>query len=437
MPATRRVTLVDPGFSLIDTSPVVYTTPDDALTDLGALTARVARHQDGPGVLALTGAAADVAAYPAAAPRRTDKPTPDHPVLVSLRRAGWTVPDRLHATLALRHDELPDLRLINLAWLDSHSGALVNGLNPSDTVDALAHWHNTVGVPWGGTPGMVGIDLMREMMDGRNQPMWLLSDHKTLIGEWRNAERPYVDRGPLAWHGRPWNGPTIALDARKAHLAAFIGGAFARQPLTRSGPSTRFDAGRAGFWLADIGEWRNSELPDPAGISRGKGPRWVTTPTLQLLAELHAAGQHPGFTIKEAWTAPAVNRLLRPWAERLRDVIYTEHITDSLADLTGHMHTAAKFTYAEAWGMLCRAEGPAGARAWRPDWHATVAAIMRCNLWRKMAAASRSGRHVLSIDYDEVVYADDHDGALPDGFKEGDRLGQFKVTRRAAQEAAA
>lgn len=449
----RTVTLVDPQFVMVDDNQSVLGAPRaDTMTDLGALVSAVAARHKGPGVVALTAAAANHFGLPDALP---STPAP-HKALGDLQAAGWSVPKALYPWMLLRHDQLPPITLGILPWADQDPPGPTVGANWSDAVDALAHWHQLTGLPWSGSPGTTAIAMLREMYprgarDGGIE--WVLpgSAHATA---WRMSERPYQADGDDAWryHQKTPHG-VHRLDARRAYLAAWSGAQLAKGRL-QFFRTDRFDPKLSGFWLVKPEPWTNKRMPDPCGYpwSVDDGWRWVTTPTLVLLSELAARAdddplRHAGFTIRESWIATGTQGLLRPFAERIRDILYTRPRIDGRpgpavttahqhngAEVTANMHHTAKGVYAEGWGMLCRVAGPKGSRLWRPDWHATIAGHARAVGWRKAAVAATRApgyapRYPVQVNVDEWTYARRADGAWPRGYTAADDVGVMGTFR--------
>ncbi len=123
-------------------------------------------------------------------------------------------------------------------------------------------------------------------------------------------------------------------------------------------------------------------------------------------------------------------RLLRGWSETLERT-YRETVcmgTWATAGVEANkVAAAAKAVYRESVGLLNRATN----WMYRPDWHYSIIALARCNLWRKMWKVGRDeDRWPLAIDVDNVAYGSadpDPVASIPKALNLGDYPGQFKV----------
>lgn len=295
--------------------------------------------------------------------------------------------------------------------------------DPIPTMLMMQRWTDLTGTTWHGTPGMTGNSLLRDRWTARTAPRWTT---RARI-DWDampTPERPYSAR---QWSREAPDGePHVhGYDANAAYLSALVVVELPADDLEHR-VRPEFDSGHGGLWRVELADWPEQwarRLPDPAGYGAAEadGTRWLTTPTMTLLSQLaqHAADSpfaHPGFRIVESWTAPT-RRVTRPLAETLRDLITEkEHA----------LEYAAKRVYQEVWGTWRRP----GGRVFRPDWHYTVIAQARANLWRKMlTAAADESAFPLRIETDAVYYASDvanWESAAPAAFRLGTGLGGFK-----------
>ncbi len=307
---------------------------------------------------------------------------------------------------------------------------------PDETAVRLDHWHKVTGCPWRGTPGVAGTSLMRSLAEAQLKedqeeerksprkrkrvltiPRWSLQLSEDLQRAWKSPE---ADLGKKQWSRQEKAPFQHTYDARMMYLAAAGVSLLARDALTHTG-RLPFDAALSGFWLVEFQRWGLAKvLPDPAGYGAA-GPRWVTTATLQLVADQVERGHHGGFTVLDSWTAKGY-RELRRWSSTLRDAHEDPMLHDVIHD----------YVYREAWGML----GRPGTRVYRPDWHAAVLATARCNLWRKMwTTYETSGQAPLHIATDAVTYASDIEdpaAACPPAFDLREGLGGFRISRSVA-----
>lgn len=247
---------------------------------------------------------------------------------------------------------------------------------PHITALNFADWTRTTGVPWVGTPGMTGngllVDGWRDLSPKADVPRWHSS-----AGRWDygHIEQPYIAR---QWSREipGGDGSLHGYDLNKAYLSAYVVAELPADSLERK-TNQEFDRKRGGIWRVALEPWRYEQyLPDPAGYGPvlDDGTRWLTTPTLTLLEELERRGDHGGFTVIESHTAPS-RRITRKWAELLNDVAGAAR---------DPLNRAAKQVYKQTYGMWARPT-----RVYRPDWHYTMIAQARTNLWRKIDTGAR------------------------------------------------
>lgn len=309
--------------------------------------------------------------------------------------------------------------------------------NPMITAMNMHTWTDTTGYPWVGTPGMTGNSLLIDAWPDLSPKTRTPRFHDSPQGQWTFGliEQAY---GPVQWSREDTaSGPLHGYDLNRAYLSAYNTAELATETLVRPmGQPEKFDPRRGGIWRVELAPWRFGHLlPDPAGYAPAlpDGTRWLTTPTLTLLQQLFDRGDHGGFTVQESWTAPA-GRITRKWAELLDDVAVAAR--EPLA-------TAAKQVYKQTYGMWARP-----ARVYRPDWHYSIIALSRANLWRKMDAAYRTspmtgalsartitavgqGQAPVRVETDCVFYAaqGSWESTAPANFKldeTGIKLGHFK-----------
>lgn len=299
---------------------------------------------------------------------------------------------------------------------------------PMELCRRLDGWTDLVGSPYHGIPGVAGTAALRDIVAAgkARAPLWLPEN---------TQGRQVPDRVHAAALERDYTtswkpptvpaGPTITLDVNRAYLAAALGAVVARDrltPRTTTYPGTSRDTTRAGYYLIDADPWQEPRMPDPLGYIAGNRPqtrlRWVTAPTLDLIDELHLAGQHGGYTITEEYTAPGY-RILRPWAERIRDALAATNDPATVATL--------KAAYRETIGLL----GRPGGRIHRPDWQSTIIALSRSVMWRKLyALAIATDRWPLAVNVDAVTLPGD---TVPDAWTiDPAKLGAWKIKEVAA-----
>lgn len=306
----------------------------------------------------------------------------------------WTQPDSGHYLWTAEIDgELP-----------GHRSAPLIDADPTITALNFHSWTRATGCNWTGTPGMTGCSLLRDgYPEGAYTPHWAPK------GEWKygDIEQPYL---PTQWSRDPDGPLEYGYDANKSYLSTLKTIDLPADALTPERRTT-FDPSLGGLWRCDIAPWhREKELPDPAGYAPAlpDGTRWLTTPTVQLLEDLHTAGEHGGYAIFEARIAPT-RRITRQWGETLHSAIKSGNPA---------MAKAAQRVYNETYGMWRRK----GGRISRPDWHYSVIALDRANRWRKMNQYAKAGRLPTRIETDALFYCSDADTAWVDAAPEGMKL---------------
>lgn len=194
------------------------------------------------------------------------------------------------------------------------------------------------------------------------------------------------------------------------------------EPEHWSGPATFFDRHWAGYWLAELPGPPSPLLPDPfaPGSFVEPGPRWATTPTLALAAELGTPA-----LVREAYVWPRTYRHLRLWAEQLRDAragLMANGSAEARAALA-----VVKLAYVKAFGRFESPEQGYGPELFRPDWTAQVIAQARVNLYRRLR---RLAWPPFAVDVDALYFAaptaDPAEAARLLGLPLGFGLGQFK-----------
>lgn len=369
----------------------------------------------------------------------------DHQALKELREAGWKAAT-LRPWIVLHAQGRPNLYVGFLPWINRANCPIITS-DYASTVEAVQRWHCLLGTAFHATPGVSGISTVRAVATAGKRdrsPTWQPKqrgpegayelDYKLPN---RDGSRPAFSRaiGEIPEEHHYIHG----YDSKRAYLGAF--NSVLVSPWTLRNKGEDYSPDLAGWWLIELEEWTNELLPDPAGYPSGweaDGPkwaqdvgrnaRWVTTPTMALLTQLQGDGEHPGFTVHDSWTGPA-RRVLRPVGELFRDVWQdpTTQVDPSSPDLTVNaaLQTSFKALYRETWGML----GSEKSRVTRPDWHFSILAQFRANLWRRLkAVGEKSGRWPVSIDTDNVFYSSaeaDPFKAAPEGLPIGETLGKF------------
>lgn len=282
---------------------------------------------------------------------------------------------------------------------------------------ALARWERVMGTPWWGTPGTAGMNALEAG----------LKAVRTWRAEWKpvhpiddGAEAAYR---PAQWDRRPDTKSPFLHGYDVTRMYSTAAGVTEVPPgALRRGPA-EFDKALSGWWLVDVAPWCWDELPDPAGYARRSHrpgtARWLTTPTVRLLADLHDQGAHGGFTVERSWVGKG-RPIFREWNQGL-ELLWREGGAE--------MRTAAKAAGRETIGLL----NSETHSTYRPDWHYAVIAQARANLWRKVWKIYGQDQRVpLTIDTDCVWYGSESPDPTvmpPSAFRFGDTPGALKPKR--------
>lgn len=437
---------------------------------LAGLLTTLAPHYGPEGVLVLDISAARLLGLPT---EPVPNPGIDHPVLEELTRAGWNHPGRLSDWTRCWAPDRPTIFVCVEPMLDTRHDA--EGFFPYspflrsefwDTVRTLDLWHRASGVPWRGVPGMAGMAIMEryapKRVDSpdpakrRYAPMWKPSDRRDKV---TNRPIPWGPDGACEnryelthWRNMPtgqrcW---IHGFDQNRSYIAAAMLCEVAPGPLHHTG-RIAFSKRLAGWWQVELAPWNLAgRLPDPAGYIDGEDPtrpriRWITTQRLTLLEELTEEGVYGGVRIVDSWTAPARDTVLRPFAERVRDMYMYKDPAGQLIDGLPvidqiKLQEMTKEVGRRTLGMLNAATN----WAYRPDWWYAIVALQAANLWRHAWKVGKADdRWPVGIDVDNVFYAhtskDPREAAPPtficrnagrgccDGFDEtGYMLGHYK-----------
>jgi hypothetical protein len=412
--------------ALIITDEVTYvgengrrTPPDAFVGGIVGLLDRVARVLSGVGVVLLDRWAAiqlglPVDDLPAGGAGRR------HPAAEAARAAGWTVRE-IHRWSVFTREGGTRVAVGLLDQVDPQYCPLV-AYAPQDTAARFDAWQQLSGMPWWGDAG----DAVNHLILHTASPRWR---GRPVTPIWRPAK---TDRD--GWteraYGRVWLedqppafGWLHGYDAVRAYLAAM---SVVEVPLwLKASPRRTFDPSFGGWWLVESAPWTLRELPDPRGYHPDgwDQPRPLTTPTLTLLAELEAEGLYGGFRVLDSWTGPTSRSVIRPAADRLRQM------WDQAAGLTDPgdrdaIRAAVKAGYHAAHGKWRNHTSD----IYRPDWAATLVAKARTNLFRKIWAAYKAGMKPAGVSGIDTAWyaADGPDGPFPPHFTEGEGLGQYR-----------
>lgn len=361
---------------------------------------------DGSTVDARPELAADLAAILAGTARAAPECTVvlDGVDLAQLRpddAAGWQFSTLGAWTTLRRGDRLVALGVRSAMTPRIHHGTLFGAdTDPGALALLLDRYQRLTGCAWRGSPAMSALSLMRSTWGNpRKQPLW----HAPEIGA------GHV--GPLIW-SRPLNGWEATwgwvhtFDAMGAYLGSAGNAELAWSRVEHTGPRP-FDPGRPGYWLiqpapATLALDGEPGRPPLLGL-RGRTDRvCVTTPYARLLAELGDP-----LHVVDSWTADRGTRVLRGWAQRLRDArVAAERL--GAGGMRDALVCAIKRTYTDATGAMARVRLDGGGMlVQRPDWSHTLVDGWRATLYRRAMAVKRTeGVWPVAVKTDALSYAD-------------------------------
>lgn len=332
---------------------------------------------------------------------------------------GWKTTDAGGATgwFTCHHPD-PAAALVMfgvLPWVDQGRTPLFRLDDPAVAVaEALAGYQGLVGSIWRGTGGLSGTAAIRALHDGKRAggaPRW----------RWDNPPSDVVGRSFEligGKHGRPcdwWDGGpdwwVHQYDVRAMYLAAASVAELAWDPPEHTGPR-QYDPERVGYWQVNRDELETRLNHSPGRLSlllraqTAGSLAWVTTPVLEYLTG-HMGGSPE---IHDSWTAERRSRLLRGWAERLRD---------ARQGAGPQWLPAVKDTYARTVGMMRKP----GGRIYRPDWRDLIVDTAKVNLLRKVDAG---GVEPLRWNVDSVWIPTDSPNGRDSLYPDTGRIGALR-----------
>jgi hypothetical protein len=379
-----------------------------------------AAQPDDPVAVILPGLAARLG-LPASPPEPGTKAARNHAALAPLRDAGLRVGE-LRSWLS---PYPPGGRTVRL-WLphwDEHDTCPMwgdDGATALNLAYRLGLFAGHLGIGWRLNGGITGVDLgatfprrrMRLVAADPPRPALIPSVELDIV--W--SREPMTDEAAGWMHCYDGNGAYTSAYNSRVNLGGW-----------RHVEAPEFDPQVPGYWLVDLPEWDDRLMPspfDPTGrdARTGRsGPRWYSTPTLTLAAEL-------GYSVAPSEAELAAGdsgRWWEPWYERVRDA--RRELVDAGADPDAR---AVLDSLRHVWHQTHSMIGVKSQGARRDHDH-TIIATYKTNLFRRLArVADTSQRWPLAIAVDNVAYfsADpDPIAACPPGIKLGTGLGEFKV----------
>lgn len=371
-------------------------------------------------VLALLPELAARLGLPVSAPEKGSKAAKEHPALGSLRASGWNI-DQLGSWMRAWKPGGRTVRIWLPAWDEYGTCPMWGDGAPASTLAyRLGLFAERTGIGWRMNGGITGIDLGKTFrrrtlkLEAADPPKIAMAPLETDI-VW--SRKPLSDEAGLGW--------LHCYDGNGAYTSAY------NTPVNCGGwqhvEAPEFDPKRPGYWLAELPEWSDQLLPDPADptgrdarTGRRSGAMWRATPTLAILTDL-------GYQIKprEAWlpSSDAYGRYWEPWYQRVRDAraafagsadVDDQAVLDALRSMWHATHGT----------ITIASQGK------RRDHDHTIIAAYRGNLVRRLVRiGDAEGRWPLAIATDNVAFASadpDPVAACPERLTLGTGLGQFK-----------
>lgn len=389
--------------------------------------------------------------------------------LANARSSGWNTSRDVGMWTAFYAEGRPSIYIGQLDELlvdaDDDPGRWpFDGRQPVEMVAQLQRWHELTGITWQATPAVMGIELMHRTLPGYRLP--------GVKGVHRPAKKDLhtpADAGEAMWTPKLWRRPMADVsretsgagnvvylhkyDKSRAGLTAAGVAKLCPPQLQRTG-KLPYDPKRAGWWLISVPPWNEPRLPHPCGPGAIVWERrWVTTATMDLLAELAELGEVDMPEVIDSLTGPA-RPLLLPWVRVLEEAYDAELGPDYYPDDRAALRAAVKEVGTRGVGMLAHMiDGKPASTIYRPDWFSSVNATKRANGYRVAYKIGKGeGRWPVWIDDDSIVYASDSEdpyssapatfsAQIGDGRRrqlDGDQPGDYRVqetitaTRRAA-----
>lgn len=404
-----------------------------ALVDLVNRASRAATKADS---IALIIAGADavrlVGLPPALGPGKELEAAPE-----AARAAGWRVCDLGYWTTFWGERGRPTVHLCVPAYQGDYQPWLIDAEDLAATTARLARYAELTGAGFRLSAGMSGLASLRDGRRWHRSPYWRPDWSLLRVKGAKPGERPMsMGERDLAWDSpASLDGRFLhRYDANTAYLAAASAAYLAADQLRQNGAT--WDPTMAGYWLVTPPAWNHRQMPAPwhKQLPTESGRLFLSTPSMALLHELADAGECDAPTLHDSWTARGT-RLLRPWAEQLRDALALH------PDRDDPMHAALKGSFRDAIGLMAKHGSPS---LYRPDWRHTIASECRVSLWRRLWTIGQTeGRWPAEIRTDAVAYpccsrpacireCEDPVTACPQGLKLGAGLGRFRILEAAA-----
>lgn len=366
-------------------------------TSLPELIAVMMRIVCGAGVVLLSRAAARLMTLPTGDALPAGADAKNHAAAVQLRSAGFTVKE-IGRWFQVKHAEHGSVWFGLTEFLDVDYFPL--GEDPVVVTAALAQWHAITGHVWQGSAGDAGNAILRSITYKQRRKMARPQFWSWEGPEGEPIELPYLTH---SWRRRDAGDVIYGYDRVRAYLAAMTCTPVAGDRLTHTGRTT-FDPRQSGWWLCHLGPWEfEHAFPDPAGAGLDRSaPVWLTTPRVQLLADIAADGFYQ-FDIVDSWTAPATP-VIKNYGTGLRVTWEAARLIEDPA-VRAAVRSGVKAAYRIGHGYWRSRQS----LVQRPDWSSAITAMSAANIWRKTFkvwenGGTFDGPRPVMIDTDNVWY---------------------------------
>lgn len=403
---SNRTTLPYPARSLVVADDVTFVngtvaaaTPDNAFDSPEQFLMRMAGAARAMRLTEMTvlleHSAAKQLGFPQNAPQ-AEKTQDQHHVINAMRSTGYRVSKLkpwftawLPGRPSIHFGILPWLTKTNFVWHDCEdSGSLAWRLMRFQMLTGGAFQRN---------PGTAATSLLRDHYSGRDKVEWT-PKWAGCTAALSDCERPWIWDDPEEMAVNPQR-LGFAFDATRQYLAA-AWNTPAPVGTLRHTRRRAFTRKACGYWRIVAPVWNIPGLPNPSGWETG-AECWVTTPTMELLEDLAEDGFVVVPDVLDSWTTDeGIRDLFRPWVTQL-ETAYWASVKDTTPDGVA-VTEAIKDTYKRGVGMMHVSKS----RVHRPDWHHSIIAKARANLFRKMFGVWKLDDITpVHINYDTVVYA--------------------------------
>lgn len=364
--------------------------------------------------------------------------TEDHPFIVQARENGFQVSGKsnsINPSVECWHDENRDLGVLVGFLPAQHTlfqlQVLEDAPDPAVIARRLQKFTSALRFPYRKNPSTTGLDLMialhpRDVRDHLFAPIntpQVVQDagFRELDFDW---QRKLTDQEQQ----QTW---LHAYDRGGSYLAAAAG---IDLPI---GHPTHYPEGVAfsgqtklpGYWkitAPEQGAWLMPDAIAPAGRNGAAVPgriMWVTTPTMELAAELDLE-----LEIHEAYLWEEKKRLLGTWQQRMRDARDLLDTTDPDDQIARNL---IKASYVAGLGITASQDNRGGMLGFAPVRYEHIIAKSRANIIRRIRKIGEdTGTWPVAVIKDTVIYASNDveaDTAWPGETEHyGRGLGQFK-----------